>query len=205
MIASTPSAYTGVDVPITVSAGGEACVDEILFDADARVARFGATGPPTGRAPAVEVVARGYSDGDYRSDYTSVVRVSGGWTATRQLDVRLEPPRRSVFGTFCVRNLGSRPIDLVGNENGRAYSRPTLRVNGEVSPHDLNLRFLQGANSNYWSRAGQIMDRASTLRPFGAWWWWVLTIGIAAMAPVGVGLAMRSALAIDAANGARER
>ena len=53
VLVSTPSAYTGLNVPLTVPAGGKACADRILFDTDARLARFGASTPPGERGPAV--------------------------------------------------------------------------------------------------------------------------------------------------------
>jgi hypothetical protein len=201
VIASTPSAYTGLTVPIELPARGEACADEILFDTDARIARFGVTAPEGTTAPPLEIAARGNTDGEYRSDYESTADVKGGWTGTRQLDVPLEPPRRAVFGTFCIRNPGSDPVELVGSENGRAYSRPTVRVNGQVNPIDLQLRLMETGRSGFVSRAGQIMEHAATLKPFGAAWWWLLTLAVVTLAPLGVALAMRSALTADASAG----
>jgi hypothetical protein len=69
VIVSTPSAYTGLTVPLEAPAQGEVCVDAILFATEARFARFGATAQ--GPAPALEVVARGLPDGPYRSSWTS--------------------------------------------------------------------------------------------------------------------------------------
>lgn len=201
VIASTPSAYTGLTVPIGLPARGEACADEILFDTDAEIARFGVTAPNDAPAPALEVVARGNADGEYRSDYRSAARVAGGWSGTKQLDVPLEPPQSAAFGTLCVRNLGDRPIELVGSENGRAYSRPTVRVNGEVTEIDLQLRLMERDRSSLASRAGQVMEHAGTLKPFGARWWWLLTAALVTLTPVGIALAMRSALVADEAAG----
>ncbi len=206
VIASTPSAYTGITVPIGLPAHSEACADEILFDTNARIARFGATAPEGAAAPALQVVARGNQQGDYRSDYRSDVRVKGGWVGTRQLDVPLEPPASAAFGTFCVRNLGDGSIDLVGSENGRAYSRPTVRLNGDALAVDLQLRLLEAGRSSLLSRAGEIMRHAATLKPFGAGWWWLLTLAVVTLAPLGIALAIRSALTADEAVGiARER
>ena len=196
VIVSTPSAYTGAPAPIGLAEGSEACADEILFAADGEVARFGATAPAGAEAPRLEVVAAGRG-------YRSVAEVTGGWSAARQLDVALTPPRRDTFGTFCVQNLGPGTIELAGNENGRAFSRPTLRVDGEVSENDLPLRFLEAEPSSLLARAGAVMANAATLRPLGAWWWWVMGLAVLALAPIGVVLAMRSALVADAAVAAR--
>lgn len=197
VVTSTPSAFTGIEVPITLPEGADACADEILYDERSRVARFTATAAAP--APALIVTARGYEEGEYRSDYVAQVDVAGDWTGTRRLDVPLEPPPEAVFGTFCIHNSGPGSIDLAGNVNGRAYSRPTLRINGEPAADDLNLRFLDGTSRSYASRADEVMEHASTLRPFGAWWWWVLAVGLIAGAPAGVALAMRSALVADEA------
>ncbi len=147
------------------------------------------------------MIARGYEDGPYGGPYRAVARVPGGWEATRQLDVRLSPPRSAVFGTLCVRNLGDQPVDLVGSHDGRAFNRPSVTVNGEPTPTELQLRLLEPGWRSLLSRAGDVMEHAATLRPFGAWWWWLLGLAVVTLAPLGVWLAMRSALAADAAEG----
>jgi hypothetical protein len=43
VITSTPSAYTGGITPMPVPPYGSACEDQVLFDTDSQVARFGAT------------------------------------------------------------------------------------------------------------------------------------------------------------------
>ena len=201
-ITSTPSAYTGLTVPLPVPARGEACADEILYDTDSGVARFGATAIGADAAPALEVVARGNADGPYRSGYRSVARLEGGWHGTRQLDVRLRPPHTAVFGMFCVRNLGDKPISLVGSDDGRAYARPTVRVNGKVTGVELQLRLLEARRSSILSRLGEVTTHAATLKPFGAWWMWVLAIALIGLAPLGVLASIRAALVSD---GERER
>jgi hypothetical protein len=204
VIASTPSAYTGLTVPIELPAGSEACADEILFDTNARIARFGAAAPDGGTAPPLDVVARGLPEGEYSSDHRSAARVDGGWSGTRRLDVPIDPPDEAVFGTFCVRNAGDRPVELVGSENGRAYSRPTVRVDGEAIPIDLQLRLMEPGRKSLISRADQVMAQAATLKPFGAGWWWLLTLGLVTLAPLGVLLALRAGLA-DVADVERPR
>ena len=200
-MASTPSDYTGVTVPLPLPGRGTACADEILFDTNAGIARFGATASAGTKAPPLEVIARGYEDGPYGGPYRAVARVPGGWEATRQLDVRLLPPRSAVLGTLCVRNLGNQPVDLVGSHDGRAFNRPSVTVNGEPTPTELQLRLLEPGWRSLLSRPGEVMEHAATLRPFGAWWWWLLGLAVVTLAPLGVWLAMRSALAADAAEG----
>src|SRR3954454_8982995 len=79
VIASTPSAYTGLTIPLPLPAKGEACVDEVVFDQDSMIARFGATAAPGTTAPALEVVAAGNTTGPYRNDFRAKAGVPGGW------------------------------------------------------------------------------------------------------------------------------
>jgi hypothetical protein len=204
-ISSTPSAYTGLQRPLTLPANGVVCADEVVYDTNSGIVRFGATAAAGTRAPALQVVAQGYTDGDYRSGYRSAVRVPGGWTGTRELDVPLRPPHTPVFGTLCVHNLEARAIDLVGSEDGRAYSRPSVTVNGQPTALELEFRLLEPGRHSMLSRVGRITTQAATLKPFGAWWWWVLSLALLVLAPVGVGLTIRSAFAADGARFAADR
>src|SRR4051812_38428694 len=95
VIASTPSAYTGLTIPLPLPANGEACVDEVVYDQDSAIARFGATAAPGQTAPALEVTARANPGGPYGGDYRAQARVPGGWQGTRTLDVPLTPAPRS--------------------------------------------------------------------------------------------------------------
>src|SRR5690242_2231952 len=77
-LTSTPSAYTGLTVPLALPAGAEACADETVFETDTRIARFGATlASGTTSAPELLVTARGYTApefGKYRNDYRSTAK-----------------------------------------------------------------------------------------------------------------------------------
>src|SRR5262249_1574833 len=50
---------------------------------------------------------------------------------------------------------------------------------------------------SYLARAPEIGTHASTLKPFGAWWIWLLGLALIVLAPLGVGAAIRSALPGD--------
>jgi hypothetical protein len=199
VIASTPSAYTGLTIPLPLPGKGEACVDEIVYDQDSAVARFGATAAPGQTAPALEVIARGNTSGPYRNDYRAQARVPGGWQGTRTLDVPLTPAPGSGYGTLCIRNLEDKPVDLVGSADGRAFSRPSVKVNGQPTPTELQLRFMERGEHRYISRLGEITTHASTLKPLGAWWFWVLALALLTVVPLGALAAMRAAFADDAA------
>jgi hypothetical protein len=194
VISSTPSAYTGLTVPLPLPAKGTACADEIAFDTDSEVARFGVTMPAGSTAPALRIVASGLDSGEYRSDYRATAEIPGGWTGARRFDVPLRPPGTSVFGTFCVENLGDVPIELVGTHNGRAAARPTVHVNGEQVAPELELRFLQRDHRSLLSRLGEITGRAATLKPFGGWWFWVLALLLLVGAPLALWRAIELAL-----------
>src|SRR4051794_36905901 len=101
IISSTPSAYTGLTVPLDLPAKATACADQVTFDTDSGIARFGATAPADGPAPALRVMAKG-------GGYAAAATVPGGWTGARGLDVRLALPREPVLGTLCVTNTGAK-------------------------------------------------------------------------------------------------
>jgi hypothetical protein len=201
-IASTPSAYTGAGVWLPLNAGSEACADETVFDQHSQVARFGAApAPGTSVTPAIEVTARGYDTGEFRNDYRSSHRVEGGWRGLRTLNVPLTPPSTPVFGFLCVRNVGDHPINLLGSSDGRAYSRPTVRVDGKETATELQFRLLQHGRHSLISRTGEITTHAATLKPFGAWWFWLLAVALLTVAPLAAFGALRTALAGDEARG----
>jgi hypothetical protein len=201
VIASTPSAYTGPTVPLPLPAGSEACADSIVFDTRSGIARFGATSTAGNAAPDLRVTAKGDTEGAFRNDYRSTTRVPGGWQGTRRLDVPLTPPRTDSFGILCVRNLGDVPVDLVGSVDGRAYSRPTVRIDGKETEIELQLRLMERGRHSLLARIGQTTKHASTLNPFGPWWWWLLGLALITVTPVAVYCALRGTLAADAARG----
>jgi hypothetical protein len=201
-IASTPSAYTGANVWLPLQPGSEACADETVFDQHSEIARFGAApAPGTSVTPAIEVTARGYDKGEFANAYKSSHRVEGGWRGLRTLDVPLTPPRTPVFGYLCVRNAGDQPINLLGSEDGRAYSRPTVRVDGKETATELEFSLLQRGRHSLLSRTGETTTHAATLKPFGAWWFWLLALALLTAAPLAVFGALRTALAGDEARG----
>jgi hypothetical protein len=204
VIASTPTASTGLPKPIGLAPGSEVCADQVLFAANAEVARFQGSMPDGTSAPALRVVASGDREGEYRNDYRAAGRARGGWSGLQTIDVPLEPPVRDVFGTFCVRNDGSESVVIVGNDTGRAIARPRVTVDGEPIALELPLRLLEAERSSYLARAGRIIAQASTLRPFGPWFWWLGIAVVLLLVPAALALAMRTALAADAAVGARE-
>src|SRR5262249_14702094 len=128
-------------------------------------------------------------------------RVEGGWRGLRTLDVPLTPPSTPVFGFLCVRNAGDEPINLLGSEDGRAYSRPTVRVDGKETATELQFRLLQRGRHSLVSRVGETTTQAARLKPFGAWWFWLLALVLVTAAPLAVYGALRTALAGDEASG----
>jgi hypothetical protein len=197
VITSTPSDYTGLTVPLRVPAGSELCDDQIVFDTDSRIARFGVSAAPGTTAPALDIVARGATSGAYRNDYRSTFHLPGGWRGTRELNMPLRPPHTAVFGDLCIRNLGDDPVDLVGAQDGRAFSRPTVSLDGHTQPTELQLRLLESGKHSILSRLGAVTTHAATAKPLGAWWMWVLALALIVLAPLGVLASVRAALATD--------
>ena len=193
-ITSTPSAYTGGIVPEMVPPHGSACVDQILFDTDTRVARFGASAKPgTPGAPLV-IDATGSDP----AGYSSRSFVPGGWSGTRAIDAPLRAPERETLGTLCITNRSDQPLTLLGRNDDRTRSRPLLHIDGVTNPDlELPVTLLEGKQSSLLARAGEVFAHASALRPFGAWWFWLLTVLVVAAVPGCMALAIRDATVID--------
>ena len=191
VIASTPSAYTGLTVPLPLPARrrGVRGRDPVRH----RRARSPASARPRPRArpaPALEVVARGLR-----------ARASTATTTRRRARVagRLD---RHAAARRAARAAGARgvrrrsacatsataPIDLVGSAG-----RP--RVLAPDGARSTASRRRPSCSCGSWSAGEQqpaLARRAdhrrtpSTLRPFGAWWWWLLALALVALAPLGV-------------------
>ena len=198
-IASTPSAYTGADGAVAAAGAGEACADEIVFDTNAGIARFGATAPAGTTAPALEVIARGYEDGPYRA--TTAGRAGAGRLGGHA-------PARRAAAAAAQRRLRhvvraqprGPPIDLVGTQTAARHR--VRRSRQRAADADRAAAAAAGARPAQPALARRGMTtHAATLKPFGAWWWWVLALALVTLAPLGVWLAMRTALAADAADG----
>jgi hypothetical protein len=91
----------------------------------------------------------------------------------------------------CVRNAGSRRVEIYGNVGAAALPSQALQ-NGRTLPTDLTLIFLAERRS-LLSQLPEVFDRASLFRPgwVGAWTFWVLS----ALALLGVPMLLARALA----------
>jgi hypothetical protein len=198
VIASTPSAYTGPYQALALPAGSQACADQIAYDRHSQVARFGVTAKPGTKGPELEVTATG--DPGYRA----IARVPGGWTGTKTFDIPIATPPRGgdAYGEFCIRNPSRLDVDLVGSVDGRAYSRPTVSVDGHAIQTELVLRFVEREQRSLLARLGETSGHAATLQPLGAWWFWLLGIVLALAVPFGLWRAVQGALESDVAAGA---
>jgi hypothetical protein len=146
----------GVEENIRLRPGAEVCLADVAMDPDTQIAEFTAV---SGRrvGPPLRVSAAGPG---YRAS-----GVSAGYSGREMVRVRLEPPTRSLFATFCVANGGRRKVDLVGTHEARTVSRPVASVNGrEVAP-DLSLRFLSEDSGSVLARMGSLIDRAAAFHP----------------------------------------
>jgi hypothetical protein len=193
-ITSTPSAYTGGIVPQQVPPHGSACVDQILFDTNTEIARFGATTPRGKPGPPLVVDATGNDP----AGYSSRAFVPGGWTGTRLIDARLQAPKQATLGVLCVTNRSGQPLTLLGRNDDRTRSRPLLHINGLTNPDlELPVTLLEGHESSLLSRTGEMFAHASAFRPFGAWWYWLLAVLVVVAVPGCMALAIRDATVID--------
>jgi hypothetical protein len=194
VITSTPSAYTGGIQAVPVPPHGSACVDQILFDTDTEVARFGVTTPTGTPGPPLVIDATGQEP----AGYSSRSFIAGGWTGTRLLDARLQRPEHATFGVLCVTNRSGKQLTLLGRNDDRTRSRPLLHVDGFTNPDlELPVTLLEAKRSSFLSRAGDVFAHAQTLQPLGTWWWWLLAILLIVAVPAGLALAIREATVID--------
>ena len=191
MIASTPSAYTGVTAP----ARGPGRVRGVR--------RTRSSSPPTAasRASAPRraaghdgAAARGPRERRHDRPTTAATtappRASpGGWRARGSSTCRSTPPAKDTFGSLCIRNLGSsrdrarrqreRPRGLAADGDRRRQRGP---AGAAAAAHGAR------PPQRGLARSGEVTTHAATLKPFGAWWMWVLALGLLTLAPLGVWL-----------------
>lgn len=177
---STPSTNSMFIAPalIEVPPGERACLDDVLLDPEADIARFrvgtyGFEGPPL----ALTLFAAGF-----RED----VRVGPGYADNAEIDVALDGPPRELIGTACISNGGRRLIALYGTAEDRTLSRVDVTVDGEPVSADIALSFWERERSTVLARTPEILELMTAFRPIGPWLTWPLLflvlIGMPALA-----------------------
>jgi len=189
VLASTPAAYTGTIIPVPLDEGQEACADQVTFGRDAQVARFAAIARPGEPAPPLRVRVDA-QDGRYRTAQT----LPGEWEGRRIMTVALPPLEAAALGTFCVRNAGTRPVDLSGTRNDRSFARPAVQVDGRAIDEELSLTLLRREPSSVLSRAGDVVAHVAALTPLGAGVLWGMLALVVVGLPGAAFLALRGAV-----------
>lgn len=185
--ATTPvfSAPALVEVP----PGERACLDDVLLDPDADIARFrvgtyGEDGPPL----ALTLAAPGYRER---------VAVGAGYADNAELGVPVEGPERELIGDACIANEGRVLIALYATAEGRTQSRVDVEVDGEPVPADVALTFFQREPESVAGRIPEALDAMTAFRPVGTWLTWPLFLLVALAMPALALWALHRAFAQD--------
>ena len=169
-------------IPIRVPPGRRACVESVSLSEDAERAVLVADAASRRAAPRllVTVTATGY--------YSHAMIAAGWGEGITRLQVALDPPPRSVRGTVCVRNVGSRALRLLGSNEVAHISRSRSTVSGAPAPAQIALWFTRSEHVPIVSRLSQLFDRATSfsLGVLATWSGWMLAILLAVGLPVGL-------------------
>jgi hypothetical protein len=152
--------------------GGIACVRPVTLTPESRAARFRVNTKRGGPVP-VEIVARGpgYRASNVVRDYPS--------PGDHLPIVPLTPPPRELQGEVCARNVGERPLAVVGTQEIRSLVAAELLVNGAAVPgKDLELTMLEAERRTLLERPGDLVAHAQTLAAdfTPRWLLWVVLV-----------------------------
>jgi hypothetical protein len=149
--------------PVRMDPGSETCLSDVAFGTDAELVELSALTVPRPRPPlGIVVEAPGYRE---------TATAPGGYEPLTTVYARIDPPKRSVVGTLCIRNRGKRRIDLLGTADPRTgVGRPVTRIDGEEIPADVTVRLISTHPGSVLERLGQLVDRVAAFKPglFGA-------------------------------------
>ena len=156
----------GVPVPppftaqaaVRVAPGSEACLSEVAFDTDADLVELSTLTAPRARTR-LEVAAQA-------PGYRETATLPGPYEPVAPLYFAIDPPERSLIGTLCIRNRGTRRVDLLGTSDARtAVGRPITRIDGVEVAYDVSVRLLSTDQGSVLERLGQLVDRAAAFKP----------------------------------------
>lgn len=137
--------------------GDEACLEPVTFYADTARARFRVQSPRS-PGPRIEIVASG--DG-YRATATTAVlppKTEG------LVDIEFSEPGREVTGSFCFRNRGPTPVQLIGTNEGRSLTIVDTTLNGTPRRgEEIELILFERGKHSLGSRRGELIDRAASM------------------------------------------
>ena len=142
---------------VLLKKGEEACLDPVTFYADTARARLRARAPRS-PGPRIEGIAKGPG---YEAKALSPVlppKTEG------LVELEFEEPRREVTGSFCFRNRGPTPVQLIGTNEGRSLTIVDLTVNGERRDgEELELILFERGKHSLGSRRSELVDRAASM------------------------------------------
>jgi hypothetical protein len=176
---------------LPVRGGQEACLSQVTVLARSETAAFRVG---TRGRPPVPLATQLTGPGGYRT----TARIAADWADNDLLTVALEPPRQSLHGRFCIRNLGRHTVDLyAADERARTISPQT--VGGDARREQMQLSFGEQAPRSVADRRGVIQRGIEAFRPavVGPWLLWPLLVLVVAGLPIGTVAALRGALRED--------
>lgn len=152
----TPPPFAAI-APITLKPGQEACEDLIAFSTDTRQITV-LSGKFDGTGPRLRVVAS-TPDG-----WRATAEIPAGYEGLRSLPATIPAPPRNAIGGVCVRNAGSKAVDLQGTTEGRIQNRSATSVDDKVIPEKLSLLLSEGRDRSVADRPGEILARISAFK-----------------------------------------
>jgi hypothetical protein len=186
-----PAVFALAHVPI--ERGQQACLNDVTLTRTLEVAHANATIAGGAPGPRLRVSASG--PGGYRT--STVVR--RGWKSGAGLSVRLTAPPRDLRGSVCFENLGRRTVALYATAEGRTLARPATTVDGAPVEADLSLAFSRADPVALADRPGELIERMTAFvwSPLGSWAGWVVAVLLVVGVPLGVLLALGTAVRRD--------
>ena len=176
---------------VTVRPGALACLHDatVLPDSEVAQVRVGTRGRPP--VPLSVSVA---GPGGYRS----VTRVAPSWKDNDLISAAVRPPAHAVRGTVCVRNGGSRAVDLYASDD-RAHTPATTTVDGRKVKPNFQVAFYEARPGTIAAHVGRIEQEIDAFRPafVGPWLIWPLALLAILGPPAAIVVALRRGLEED--------
>jgi hypothetical protein len=183
-IASTAASPSLFALPgFAVEPGQQACMESVTLGPHGDVVEFWLAAAGAPGAPPVEAVlsAPGYLTRAY---------LAGGHPPGAAL-LPIAPPPHEQIGLVCLLNRGSSPLQLLGSQEARSFSRAQLVIAGRAVVGEIGLALLDGRPRSLLDRLDEAFAHASNLtdRLVPAWLIWL----VAVLVTLGVPLAMVAA------------
>lgn len=156
--------------------GQRACVAPAVISPRVRTLEW-ATSSEAGQPLAVTIRAPGFRA------RTSVPAASYGLAGPAVRAELAAGPSRTVIGTICLRNAGTRAVMLIGNRDPLGDVTAVSTVDGTAVP-DLQLT-LYGESRSFLAAVPDVADRISAISGAPAWVVWLVGLGLVVVVPLG--------------------